>query len=274
MKRLSRRAFMSAAPAVAISTVLAPEQRAAAHLLGRLDGGPALGELYPSQDPRTVEMIVGAAHTKLDEVTSLVKQRPALARASWDWGFGDWESALGAASHVGRRDIAEVLLAHGARANLFTFAMLGQVDVVRAICTAQPGIQRTPGPHGITLLRHALAGKEEAHDVVEYLTALGGADESPTNLLIDEAAAEPYVAQYEPIGMPHARLSIVWSDKRQGLTLSRDDRSPRVLLHEGRHVFHPVGAPDVSITFSVIEDLALDMTIVDGDQTLTARRVN
>ncbi|MCC6909878.1 MAG: hypothetical protein IT430_18235 [Phycisphaerales bacterium] len=274
MKRLSRRMFMSATPAVALSALLAPEQRAAAHLLGRLEGGPSFGESYPSQDPQIVQMIVGAAHTKLDEVTSLVKQRPALARASWDWGFGDWESALGAASHVGRRDIAEVLLAHGARANLFTFAMLGQVDVVRAICTAHPGIQRTPGPHGITLLKHAVAGEDEAHDVVEYLTALGGADESPANLPVDEAAAKPYVAQYEPIGMPHVRLSIAWSDKRQGLMLSRDDRSARFLLNEGGHVFHPVGAPDVSITFSVIEDLALDMTIIDGDHTLIARRVN
>ena len=38
----------------------------------------------------------------------------ALACATLDWGFGDWETALGAASHVGRPEIAEYLIANGA----------------------------------------------------------------------------------------------------------------------------------------------------------------
>ncbi len=61
---------------------------------------------------------------------------PRLANATWDWGGGDWESALGAAGHMGRRDIAELLLAHGARLDLFVAAMLGEVEVVRAILDA------------------------------------------------------------------------------------------------------------------------------------------
>ncbi len=273
MNSVSRRLFMAAAPAAVLPALLSSEQRAAAALLRRMEGGPALGELYPTQDPEVVQNLVGAAHTRLDDVTSIVAQRPALARAAWDWGFGDWESALGAASHMGRRDIAEVLLAHGARPNLFTFAMLGQVDVVRSICIANPGIQRTPGPHGITLLKHALAGKSESQDVVDYLTQLGGADESPANVLLDEAAAQMYVADYEPIGMPHARLRITWNARRQGLSLQREEQAGRPLLNEGQHVFHPAGSPAVSITFAVIEDMALDLKIVDGDFTLTARRV-
>ena len=61
---------------------------------------------FPRQDPNAVQDIVRFAHFNLDKVKELVSARPALAKASWDWGFGDWESALGAASHVGRRDIA------------------------------------------------------------------------------------------------------------------------------------------------------------------------
>ncbi len=265
---------MAAAPTVVLPALLSSEQQSVAAVLRQIDGGPALGELYPTQDPGTVQNLVGAAHARLDEVTSVVTQRPTLAKAAWDWGFGDWESALGAASHMGRRDIAEVLIAHGARPNLFTFAMLGQVDVVRAICTANPGIQRTSGPHGITLLRHAIAGKEPAQDVVEYLTQLGGADESPVDLPLDEVAAKAYTGQYEPIGMPFTRLVISWSAKQNGLTFQRDARTPRALRHEGNHIFHPAGAPGVQIVFSVIEGTGLDLTIKDGDSTLVARRAN
>ena len=54
--------------------------------------------------------------------------------------------------------------------------MLGQLDVVRAIIQANPGIQRLHGPHGITLLRHAQAGGEQAAKVVDYLSELGDAN--------------------------------------------------------------------------------------------------
>ena len=43
---------------------------------------------------------------------------PALLNATWDWGAGDFETALGAASHMGNRESAGVLLARGARLDL------------------------------------------------------------------------------------------------------------------------------------------------------------
>jgi hypothetical protein len=87
-----------------------------------------------------------------------VKAYPELVNAWWDWGYGDWESPLGAAAHVGDRAIAEFLLANGARMDIFAAAMLGQTAVVRAFIEVQPGIQRSLGPHSITLLSHAEAG--------------------------------------------------------------------------------------------------------------------
>src|SRR5687768_11783515 len=63
---------------------------------------PAFHAEFPSQDPNAVREVVGASHKDFEKVQALVKSRPALAKASWDWGFGDWETALGAASHVGR----------------------------------------------------------------------------------------------------------------------------------------------------------------------------
>ena len=105
--------------------------------------------------------MVGASHRDLAKVRELVERQPALARSAIDWGFGDWETALGAAAHTGRREIAELLLANGAQPTLFSAAMLGQLDVVRAFVATRPGIQGILGPHGITLLAHARAGGAE-----------------------------------------------------------------------------------------------------------------
>lgn len=98
---------------------------------------------------------VGNAHGDLDAVRAALEADPTLANAAWDWGGGDWETALGAAAHMHRRDIAELLLAHGARLDVFAAAMLGDVDVVRATLAAHPEMRDAKGPHGIPLAAHA-----------------------------------------------------------------------------------------------------------------------
>jgi hypothetical protein len=116
-----------------------------------------------------VQQFVGVAHGDLGRVKDLLAGNPSLLNASWDWGGGDFETALGAASHMGRRDIAEHLLAHGARMDIFAAAMLGHVDVVRTMLAAHPEAAKSLGPHGIPLLQHAVAGGEAATCVVELL---------------------------------------------------------------------------------------------------------
>src|SRR5947207_258482 len=49
-------------------------------------------------------------HYDLDLVKRLLEKDPAVLNATADWGGGDWESALGGASHMGRRDIAQFLI--------------------------------------------------------------------------------------------------------------------------------------------------------------------
>jgi hypothetical protein len=122
--------------------------------------------------PALVEEFVGVAHGGLPRVRELLAQEPQLLNAAWDWGGGDWETALGAAAHMGRRDIADVLLAAGARLDIFAAAMLGYLDVVRAMIDACPSARLAPGPHGIPLLAHAVAGGESAAPVAAYLRAL------------------------------------------------------------------------------------------------------
>ena len=119
-----------------------------------------------------VQEFVGKAHGDLERVKELLAQEPALINAAWDWGGGDWETALGAASHMGRSDIANFLLEHGARLDLFAAAMLGKLDIVRAALEAYPEVIHVPGPHGIPLIAHAQAGGNEAIQVYEYLKSL------------------------------------------------------------------------------------------------------
>ncbi len=116
-----------------------------------------------------VHAMVANAHGDLDFVRAALAEDPTLANAAWDWGDGDWETALGAAGHMGRRDIAELLLEHGARLDLFVAAMLGELEIVEAILTAHPEMREAKGPHAIPLLAHAEAGGERAQAVVDYL---------------------------------------------------------------------------------------------------------
>ena len=120
-------------------------------------------------DPALVEALVGASHGDLAQVRELLGREPALVNATWDWGGGDWETGLGAASHMGDREIALLLLDAGARPDVFAAAMLGWTEVVAALLAARPGLRDTRGPHGIPLIAHAQAGGDAAVAVVELL---------------------------------------------------------------------------------------------------------
>jgi len=119
-----------------------------------------------------VQDFVRSAHADLDHVKELLAQEPALINSTWDWGGGDWETGLGGAAHMGRRDIALYLLENGARLDLFAAAMLGKLEIVKATLESFPEAIDTPGPHGIPLIAHAKAGGEEAKEVLEYLESL------------------------------------------------------------------------------------------------------
>jgi hypothetical protein len=113
-------------------------------------------------DAADVEAVVASAHGDLEAVRRLVDAQPALANATWDWGGGDFESALGAAAHTGSRAIALYLIERGARVDVFAAAMLGEVEVVRALLDAFPELVDAPGPHGIPLRVHAELGGSAA----------------------------------------------------------------------------------------------------------------
>lgn len=120
-----------------------------------------------------VQQFVRHAHGNLDATRQMLDEQPALLNASWDWGGGDFEMAIGGAGHMGRRDIAELLLARGARMDLFVATMLGRLEIVKATLTAYPALVESRGPHGLSLMHHARKGEEGAAEVLRYLQSLG-----------------------------------------------------------------------------------------------------
>ena len=133
---------------------------------------PAIPVRPPALPADQVKQFVGAAHADLDTTRRMLDAEPALIRATWDWGGGDFETALGGAAHMGRRDIALFLIERGAALDLFAAAMLGEMTIVKAALEARPGLARVPGPHRIPLLAHAKAGGSAAAAVLDYISAV------------------------------------------------------------------------------------------------------
>jgi len=130
-----------------------------------------MSDAPPQLDPAQVQAFVANAHGDLEIVRSLLAEEPRLVNAAWDWGGGDWETGLGAAAHMGRRQIALLLLEHGARLDLFAAAMLGYFDIVSSVLSDFPEMHNAVGPHGIPLVEHARAGGADARAVLELLEA-------------------------------------------------------------------------------------------------------
>lgn len=267
MSMFTRRSFLQLTPALMTPVMVRGTGPGQASAGVKTAGSPSAH--FPTHEPDVVREVVGVSHGNIARLKELVDRQPALARASWDWGFGDWESALGAASHVGNREIAEYLLSKGARPTIFSAAMLGQLDVVKAFVTAQPGVQRTWGPHGITLLSHARAGGDRARTVLDYLTSLGDADERPALKPLTEEEMKTLTGDYVFGSGADEKIEI--AIVRANLALTRTGRTQRTLMHLGSHEFYPIGSFAARVRFAQTP-AGMTLTIHDPDVVLTARR--
>lgn len=258
MDQVSRRSFLGIIPAAAFIPAI------------QSAGEPAPSGSFPRQDPAIVKEMVTVAHGNVARVKELVSARPALARAAWEWGYGDWETALAAASHIGNKEIARILLDNGAHPTIFSAAMLGQIDVVRSFVASAPGIQRTRGPHGITLLAHARAGGNA--EMVKYVDSLGDADPRYTNQALAEDDVAALMGTYSFGPGPTERL-IVAKNTRGDLVMKRDGEGDRSLFHHGNRVFNPSGAEAVRIRFEPVTARASSVQITDGPIVVRATRL-
>ena len=234
---------------------------------------------YPSLDPGIVSEVVGKSHFDLERVKELVEAHPELAKAVWEWRFGDFESAIGAASHVGRRDIILYLLSNGASPSIFTFAALGAYEIVKGIIDVSPGIQTSLGPHGISLLGHSEAGlrmeksmsqkeTDNCRRLIDYLEELDGAD-GPQYLEIPEEEKQAYLGNY-----------MYGEGKEDGFTIQFNMRNQPSLGPVGgfggalykieENLFTYNGAPSVRISFLWEGDSVKSLTIKMPGSEVTA----
>ena len=170
MTSFSRRNFMMAGGVLALGSALLPKDVMAQ--TGQQSSLPPEPKRPAPLDDAVVKEFVGISHRNLDKVKTMLETEPKLVNATWDWGGGDWETALGAASHMGRRDIAEFLLVHGARKDVFCAAMLGEMDIVKTWIMADAAVAKLQGPHGIPLFFHAVLSGEVA--MVEMIQKYDG----------------------------------------------------------------------------------------------------
>ena len=120
-----------------------------------------------------VKDFVGASHSNYDKVHEMLEEYPNLINSCWDWGKGDFETGLGAASHVGNKKVAKYLLDKGARVDIFALTMLGKTDLVKPIIEAYPKFVHVAGPHGFTLLHHAKMGGKDSEELFYYFKEKG-----------------------------------------------------------------------------------------------------
>ena len=277
LNNLSRRSFLTSA-SLALS-VRFPAWLGETDTLHRRSTQMVVRDTFPAQPPELVRDLVTVSHFDLNRVKELVGTHPSSVIAAWDWGFGDWETPLGAASHMGNRPIAEYLISQGAPTSLFSAAMLGQLDLLRALVAAQPGIQRIHGPHSISLLAHARMGGDAARPVLEFLQSLKDADsESPVPL--EDTAANALAGTYQ-FGTDDTHEVEVNADMKMyagkmytyppQLNWTRKGTMTRPLFHLGNFTFYPAGAPAVRIRFAVDTD-GVNMTVNDGDFAFSATR--
>ena len=160
--RFSRKQFLSATFLVTTGSIVIPGFASAVQQEKPLP--------IPSE---TVREFVRVAHSDLEKVKEMLTAQPLLLNASWDWGGGDFETAIGAAGHMGLKDTANFLLDRGARTDIFVLTMLGKTGMVKSMLNDYPSLLNAAGPHGFTLLHHAEKGGKESEELFSYLQSLG-----------------------------------------------------------------------------------------------------
>jgi hypothetical protein len=278
----TRRQFLRTVPtlgAFAVPSVVVQAFRPAVAAIGQTataapdwPAPPAAGtppdDFFPALHPSLLKDVVALSHSNLARVKEMVQQHPALAKASWDWGYGDSETALGAASHVGQRAIAEFLLENGAPPTLFSATMLGQLEVVKAFIAATPGLQKIRGPHSLSLMVHAKAGGPPAAAIVAYLESIGDAALPLASEPLSDEDRMLLDGRYVFGDRPRDSFTI--ATKPSQVAINRVGVDARFLRHLGRLEFAPPGAPAVRIRFEREGDTVVAFTVADPDVVVRA----
>lgn len=232
---------------------------------------------YPYLSRDLVSEVVGVSHFNLERLKALVDPRPELAKVSWEWGFADFESAIGAASHTGRKDIVRYLLSKGASPSIFTLAMLGEYEAVKHMLDAFPGAEQATGPHGISLLEHVEIGLEEPAENSEnalrlktYLEELGTA--GPANYLPVDSDTAPFIGDYLYGPEPENGFTVSLN-RRKMLALGRRGNFGGALYKIDENTYIYNGSPSVKVRFQWSDNKIVSLTVEEPGLTVTAKKI-
>jgi hypothetical protein len=137
-----------------------------------LFGQNTQGKSDPLPAEKVKEFVI-AGHGDINKVKEMLLEFPTLLYGTWDWGGGDFETALEGAGHMGNKEIANHLINLGARTNLFVLTMLGKTQIVKTWLDTFPQYLGARGPHGFTFLHHAQKGGDDAKELLDYFQSKG-----------------------------------------------------------------------------------------------------
>lgn len=148
-------------------------------------------EWEAAQQETLIRPYVIACHRDLDEARAGLRNEPRLANARL-YAFD--EAPIEAASHMGRPDIAYLLLGSGAPLTVHCAVMLGLADVAAAYLDRDAGLAVSPGAHGIAMMFHAALSGNIA--VAELLQARGGGQDYSEALHAAAMQDDPAMASW------------------------------------------------------------------------------
>jgi ankyrin repeat protein len=145
----------------------------------------------PELTQEYIQTFVMPAHGNLAKVKEMLLADPRLLDAMYEpWG----ETAVGAASHVGNRPIAEDLLEQGAKLTIYTAAMLGTQDDVAAFLANDPDLINSGGAHNIPLMFHAALSGDLA--LMQFLAEKGNTQTADNALHIAANRGDTAMTQW------------------------------------------------------------------------------
>jgi len=153
-------------------------------------------------DADTIREFVIAAHSDLDTVKTILTEHPNVIDVAHEWQAGQTETALQAAAHTGGRDIAEYLLAQGAKPNTVVYAMLGDAKHFFLMLAKNRKNIYEIGAHDLSLMYHAAIGGNI--DIIEQIFMVCDPSELGNGILAattfsNENAVKWFVANRAPL---------------------------------------------------------------------------
>ena len=126
-----------------------------------------MSEAEAPDEQAIVDQLVGNSHGAFDVVRALLEEHPDLVERRSAWG----ESPLEAATQMGRKDIAALLMDKGAQPDFFAYCMLGDLERAGAELDAHPELATARGVHELAPLYFAAMGDNP--EMVDLLLARG-----------------------------------------------------------------------------------------------------